>query len=812
MNGERRRARWGLTGKLVSAMLIVGAVPLLIGMGTAFVRGTRELHETAGASFAGLAAESARTLDLVFSDELTRTTRIATDPLVVGALEKQAERYRDGEDERAVAELTTLQGRWESRDPELVRVLTTGGLADFLRLQVSGTDGETGHILSAQTRAATKALFLTDIQGALVASINDQVGFLHRGEAWWQGAYDNGVGGPYLGNIEFDQRLGIYTFSVSVPVMDRIRYRVVGILHRIFDAKEYLAPSVYPIVFGKTGHVMLIDSRGAVMSCPILPTGIRLKDSTLISLVTPLEKGWVKAPSDGHGGDTASVIGFSPLPGTSRLTKNSTGSTWHTFVWQSSSELFAPTRSFFSWIAGFGLAAIALLGALGYVAAVRIVKPVRRLQESAVLIGRGELKEPIVIRTGDELEQLAEEMNRMNAQLEQTFTGLSETVEEKMRTVRSLEAVNQQILDSVPTPIVLLTKDDRVEYANEAAVTAFRLTGGEAVGRPLFDVLAVDDAARSRLQAVVRSDSTASGGGADSATVKPRDPLAPSLHGGQPVERCDLVIAGATFRFQPFWMVAEGTGRRRIGLIFRDVTDEKQLQDQVIQAEKVSGLSVLSSGIGHELNNPLFGIIGLGEAMLDEGNPAQMKEHAKEVLNQARRMVGVIQSLTGSVGASVQGYRIEVHLNQELDRTLAQLRAEGAMNGLNVETDYGTIAPVAAQLDEIRQLLFHIITNAVQAMKGNGTLKLFTNSTDGRVSVCITDSGPGIPSAYLPRVFDPFFTTKGQGEGKGLGLTIARRIVESLGGQIALDSQEGSGTTVRIVLPAMERSAVGRRT
>jgi two-component system, NtrC family, sensor kinase len=89
MTPERKRARWGLKGKLITAMLLVGAAPLLIGLGMAFLQGTRELHEAAGASFAILASESARALDLVFSDELMRTTRIATNPAVVKALEER---------------------------------------------------------------------------------------------------------------------------------------------------------------------------------------------------------------------------------------------------------------------------------------------------------------------------------------------------------------------------------------------------------------------------------------------------------------------------------------------------------------------------------------------------------------------------------------------------------------------------------------------------------------------------------------------------------------------------------------------------
>jgi len=91
-------------------------------------------------------------------------------------------------------------------------------------------------------------------------------------------------------------------------------------------------------------------------------------------------------------------------------------------------------------------------------------------------------------------------------------------------------------------------------------------------------------------------------------------------------------------------------------------------------------------------------------------------------------------------------------------------------------------------------------------MKGHGVLEVKTEASNGEVIVSVHDSGTGIPRAHLPKVFDPFFTTKAQGEGRGLGLTVARRIIESRGGQIRIVSKEGEGTTVLIVLPALASS------
>src|SRR4029078_356833 len=93
--------------------------------------------------------------------------------------------------------------------------------------------------------------------------------------------------------------------------------------------------------------------------------------------------------------------------------------------------------------------------------------------------------------------------------------------------------------------------------------------------------------------------------------------------------------------------------------------------------------------------------------------------------------------------------------------------------------------------------------NAIQAVKGRGTLRLSTSLTDTTLVTTIADSGPGIPKEYLSKIFDPFFTTKGQGEGSGLGLTVARRIIRKFGGDIRLESVEGAGTSLLVTLPLL---------
>jgi len=804
-----KTGRWGLKAKLVLSMLLVGVVPLLVGLVMAFWQGSQQIREVSGESFKALATETARKLDLVVGEEMARTSRIATDPVIISELEKRRDLLRDLSQDQRQTLLVDRSTRWQAKDRTLVKAVVESKVANLLNQYYTGSNNDPSQPLPQVIRSATKALFLTDTTGSLVASLSPDVPYAHGQTPWWQGAFNNGIGTPFIEDVYFDNRVGSYVFTISLPVMDRIRYEAVGVLHRVLDAKEFFSPLTRPIRFGRTGHAMLIDSRGIVMSCPILPTGVRLADAELIPLVTLLQPGWVDAPSDGHGGQTRSIIGFAHLPETSRVTGGSLDAgAWHTFVWQSSDELFAPVRNLLTWISVFGLAAVGLLVSLGYFAATRIVSPIRRLQQAAVLIGRGELREPLKIQTGDEIEDLATEIVRMNTQLEAAFAGLTDQVEQKSQEVRYLQKTTDEILDGVPSPIIMLDQEEHVQYVNQASKDAFGLSANDTASARFFDLLRTDEPSREKLRIELRALGNDSNDGQGHLSISSaergreiRDPLAPQLAAGTSSERNELCIGTSLYRYEWFRISGRPGEGQRIGLALRDTTDEGRLQDQLIHTEKLASLGVLSAGIGHELNNPLFGVLGLGEAIQEENDLAQVKTYAKDIIQHGKRMAAIIQNFTGLARAQTKDRPAAVDINAELSQALklAQLTREGA--SLEVQTDCHPLPSINAMPDELRQAFTNVIVNSVQAMKGTGVLTVATAATDGMITVRIQDSGPGIPRPYLTKIFDPFFTTKIQGEGTGLGLTVTRRLILKYGGQIQIESEEGRGTVCLITFP-----------
>jgi two-component system, NtrC family, sensor kinase len=801
---------WRLQTKLIVSMLLVGVVPLLVGLGMAFWQGSKEIYEVSGESFKALATEAARKLDILVGEEIARTSRIAVDPMFVRELERRRDLLvaAGGKPSPGFEE---LQRKWEAKDPAAMKVIMDNPLAGMLREYYTGSRSEMDELIPQVVRGATRMLFVTDTQGHLVAALTDKPHFNNSESVWWKGTYNKGIGQLYIEDVYFDDLANTYAFSISLPIMDSLRYEAVGVIHRVIDAKEFFSPSTQPIRFGKTGHVMLIDHRGIVVSCPILPTGVRLSDDSIIPLVTPRQPGWTNAPSDGHGGRTSSIIGFSPLPETSRNTNGTTEvGSWHTFVWQSSDELFAPIKHLFTWMTVFGSIAVGLLATLGYLAATRIVTPVRQLQQAAQSIGRGELRQTIEIKTGDELETLAEEFNRMNRQLEAAFAGLTDQVTLKTQEVQYLQRSTDQILDAVPTPILIVDDHEHVLYVNRTARDAFGLPESPGL---LFDALPVDASQQQQLRQELWNHQQP-GAGLQPAAEKVdavdhiRDPLVPRKTSH--TRQAELQLGPHLYRYEWFRVTGRPGESDRVGLVLRDTTDESRMQEKLVQAEKTGSLGILTAGIGHELNNPLFGILGLGEALQDDCDPARVKSYAQNIVQHGKRMAAIIRDFTGIAAREVSDQRQMVHLEQEVDQALDAIIAGLDTSQLTVERHYAGDTVVSALPDQLRQAFMNLLLNAVQALKGKGILRLTTAIAETTVIVTIADSGPGIPKQHLSKIFDPFFTTKGQGEGSGLGLTVARRIIKKFGGDIRLESVEGAGTSCVVTLPLVASNSASK--
>jgi signal transduction histidine kinase len=234
----------------------------------------------------------------------------------------------------------------------------------------------------------------------------------------------------------------------------------------------------------------------------------------------------------------------------------------------------------------------------------------------------------------------------------------------------------------------------------------------------------------------------------------------------------------------------------------KDITEQQRLQEQLIQSEKLAGIGILASGVAHEINNPLSGIIGMAEIALEEEDASKKKGYLMDILECGQRIQEIVKGLRSYSRAAKKEELSWVDLNGILEESLkmVQLAVKGSL--VEVTKEFQSVEKIQANVGEIQQVFTNLITNAFQAMDGKGgKLGFSTRSTDDSVEVKVSDNGKGIPHKYLNQIFDPFFTTKNPGEGTGLGLNIVYRIVSKYEGTIDVESKEHIGTTFTVKFP-----------
>jgi PAS domain S-box-containing protein len=248
--------------------------------------------------------------------------------------------------------------------------------------------------------------------------------------------------------------------------------------------------------------------------------------------------------------------------------------------------------------------------------------------------------------------------------------------------------------------------------------------------------------------------------------------------------------------------------------VIRDVTEQKMLQEQLIQSEKMSAIGQLVSGVAHELNNPLAGISAFAQLLLSEKRfPPDQRTAAEMIYAEARRASRIVQNLL-TFARQHKPERTPTQVNQVLDDTLELRGYELRVRGIDVQRDYDEQVPdTMADAHQLQQVFLNLVTNAEQAMerseRDKQRLIVRTRRSGEMLRVDIEDTGPGIPPNLLERIFNPFFTTKPTGSGTGLGLSISLGIVREHEGRIWAENAPQGGARFVIELPVVTPHATG---
>ncbi len=410
-----------------------------------------------------------------------------------------------------------------------------------------------------------------------------------------------------------------------------------------------------------------------------------------------------------------------------------------------------------------------------------IIEPLESFTKTVKEMDSKNLSSRVKVYRKDEIGTLAGSFNQMAANLQRSHMALQES-ENKYRSM--MEAMND--------PVYICSPDYKIEYMNPAMIIR---TGRDATGETCF-------------KAIFELDEKC------------------------PWCRCDKIQQGKSLAFDvaspqgnQFYHVSNtailhSDGVISVLIVLRDTSELKELEEQLIQAQKMESIGTLAGGIAHDFNNILFAIIGYTEmALQDIPEDSPLESNLKKVLQAGERARDLVrQILTFSRKSEEEKKPIQVHLI--VNEVLKFLRSSlPSTIQIRQQIEIGNDT-VAADPTRIHQILMNLCTNASHAMMEEGgilqvnleNMELDSDFTaqypdmehGSYLKLTVSDTGHGMSPDVLNRIFEPYFTTKEKGAGTGLGMAVVHGIVKSYNGCIKVDSEHGKGSTFQVYLPVIE--------
>jgi len=386
------------------------------------------------------------------------------------------------------------------------------------------------------------------------------------------------------------------------------------------------------------------------------------------------------------------------------------------------------------------------------------------------------------------------------------YRSLRRQVEEYER----LKEFSENIVESINVGILAADLEDRVESWNSQIEQLSGVTREKAQGRKLAELFPrelAEQFERVRGEAgihhiykfVLKPAASAAGAGNGNGNQ--------GANGGSQPQPAHFREATLNIAIAP--LVSKD--QEQIGrlIIFDDVTDRAELEQRLVQADKLSSIGLLAAGVAHEVNTPLA-VISTYAQMLAK----QMAEDAPQktlildkIAKQTFRASEIVNSLLNFSRTASTSFG-EVNLNRVIQETLSLLEHQFQKADIRIRSDLqASLPPIHGNTGKLQQVFVNLFVNARDAMPGGGTLEVRTWRDPAGVKVEVADSGHGIAPEHLHRIYDPFFTTKSLHKGTGLGLSVTYGIIQEHGGSIEVTNRPDGGACFLLELPVYRAAA-----
>ena len=345
----------------------------------------------------------------------------------------------------------------------------------------------------------------------------------------------------------------------------------------------------------------------------------------------------------------------------------------------------------------------------------------------------------------------------------------------------NLRRLHRQILQDLPLGVCATDGEGKIVLWNLALERMTGLGAGALIGTPLKQLPHPWDGllagfARSQEDHIYRMELALSG--------KPRwYNLHKSAYADPGIEEVDVTHPGVV-------------------MLVEDLTDLGTLEAELAHNDRLASVGRLAAGVAHEIGNPVTGIASLAQNLRHEDDPQIARQSVEDIIEQTRRISGILGTLKSfSRGSQHLRQRETFALCDVVEEAVHLIRLTKAYEDIRVEASCPGEITLTGNRQQLSQVLVNLLNNAADASQAGDRVDLIARAEDGDAVIEIMDRGLGIPDEIKETIFEPFYTTKPTGQGTGLGLSLAHKIIEDHHGSLYIDSQSGSGTRVVVTLP-----------
>ncbi|MDE0323995.1 MAG: ATP-binding protein [Candidatus Poribacteria bacterium] len=782
---KRSRFKVGLRGQQVVLFLLVALMPLFVVSLTIKFLGENALKETVGENLVLLAQEKLARADNAISEKITK---------IQGELPniQSAVVYSNTANDKQIVFLSA----WE-RLEDSIRLLET--YAGY-KTEVTITNAF-GYVLRSNNQRLDY-----DATKMLPHQVQDRY--------WWQRAYNNGIGYPFVEDVIYDKTRGVHLLPIALPVVNEEKNNTVGVLRTFLFLPELTSLVESQPELAETYTILTNESGKIVASSP--QSGYQV--DSYIEMSNAVEEAII----EGKKGVDGKFYGYEPegetdafaeprIYGWARTQPLNTEpwkvqqnfSNWIVFTSRPISSAYAGVVRLNRYIFYVTIASSCIVILIAWWAAQRIATPILKVAQAARNVGQGEFDSEITVDSDDEVGVLAKEFNEMRRNLK---TAVDQLTQEERKLTAIVDNLGEGLIVVEPTGRVLyvnpvaerlLNLGNTADYENfividtGAGVINWRKTS-EGVEGTKTETRTVDTKILSSSQREVSQHQTMI------AEV--------NVNGNQSNGDSSRVLRIISSHFPDEHNNVAGTV-----YVFDDITNEHEIEQ--MKSEFVSLVS-------HELRTPLTSIIGFISLILD-GKTGKINQKQHESLSRAHRQSKRLAALINDLldVSRIEAGRIElkqehVKIDWVAERRIEELRPQADEKAISLFLKAQSNLPsMIADADRIGQIFVNLIGNAIKFTPDNGkvTVRISKAQQNGSltegVHVEVVDTGPGIPTEEREKVFDKFqqlgsVQTRQPYGGTGLGLSIAAGIVEAHGGRLWVDAGDnGIGSNFQFFIP-----------